>query len=442
MAIFTIGLALPLRADDPAPLSLETAIAEAQAHNPDIAKAEAASREASWRRLEAISGYLPSVGMVAGDILTTKYTMMGIHFGPQTLEMPAAAPAETIEFGANWVFFDGFRTWQIFQAASAGYQAAQSDLVWARFMMDRQVKGKWYRLLAAQMLAGVAHENVLTLENHLQVAKAGQTNGLSTQFDILRIEAQLEEARADETLTGDDVVLARRALAEILGREGDSVSLSGSLPVPDDSIIPSEGDCKTAGRPDLYSMERRVEAARQAGLAALTSAWCPTVSLFAMEDLYKFRDFDPMIVPNAEFKTAYTVGLRLKWDIISGGAGLAREREAAARTDQAKQEARARTLHAGNDALMWRRRYLYNTTLFRARTRSQQKSEESVRIAEAGVKAGVRTNSEELDAEMDLFRSKAGVFRAQADAADAMLNLELAIGKPLNAEGNIAPKGK
>jgi len=426
------GFALPLRAEEPAPLSLESAIAEAQAHNPDIARSEAASREASWRRLEAISGYLPSVGLVAGDVLTTKYTMMGIHFGPQTLEMPAAAPAQTIDIGASWTFFDGLKTWQIYRAAVAGYEAAKADLVWSRFILERQVKSRWYRLLASQMLEGVAKENVLTLESHLDVAKAGMQNGVSTQFDILRIEAQLEEARADETLTADDVAQARRALAEILGREGDSIALDGSLPIPDDAIIPPESECKIAGRADLYSLNQRVESAQQAGKAALTSVWCPSISLFANEDLYKFKAFNPMIVPDSEFKSAYTVGVRLRWDILSGGAGLAKERQAAAKAEQARQEAKARILHASNETVTWRRRYLYNTTLYRARTRSQEKSAESVRIAIAGVKAGVRTNSEELDAELDLFRAKAGVFRAQADAADAMLNLEMAIGRSLN----------
>jgi outer membrane protein TolC len=57
------------------------------------------------------------------------------------------------------------------------------------------------------------------------------------------------------------------------------------------------------------------------------------------------------------------------------------------------------------------------------------KAQESVRLATLGQKAGTRTTTEVLDAELDSFRSSAGVVSAQMDAAEALINLELALGK-------------
>ncbi|MGZ3697857.1 MAG: TolC family protein, partial [Bdellovibrionota bacterium] len=85
--------------------------------------------------------------------------------------------------------------------------------------------------------------------------------------------------------------------------------------------------------------------------------------------------------------------------------------------------------HLPVDLALWRRRLVYSTALFEARKTDVSKSEESVRLAKEGLHAGTRTTSEVLDAELDLFRSKAGVIRAQLDALEATVNLELALGR-------------
>ena len=53
---------------------------------------------------------------------------------------------------------------------------------------------------------------------------------------------------------------------------------------------------------------------------------------------------------------------------------------------------------------------------------SMQKAEE---------RAGTRTSSETLDAELDLFRARAGVVNAQVNASEAQIRLELALGRRL-----------
>ena len=51
-----------------------------------------------------------------------------------------------------------------------------------------------------------------------------------------------------------------------------------------------------------------------------------------------------------------------------------------------------------------------------------------VRLATIAVKAGTKTHAETLDAELELFRARAGLIRAQIDASEALANLELALG--------------
>jgi outer membrane protein TolC len=61
-----------------------------------------------------------------------------------------------------------------------------------------------------------------------------------------------------------------------------------------------------------------------------------------------------------------------------------------------------------------------------------------VRLARLSYDAGSRTNTDVLDAELDLFRTRAGVVQSQLSAAEALINLELAFGSSLS-QGAHAP---
>jgi OMF family outer membrane factor len=77
----------------------------------------------------------------------------------------------------------------------------------------------------------------------------------------------------------------------------------------------------------------------------------------------------------------------------------------------------------------YRRRFLYNVSLYKARSHAIESATESVRLAKISYQAGTRTSTEVLDAELDLFRARAGVVRAQVESAEALINLELALGR-------------
>ena len=61
----------------------------------------------------------------------------------------------------------------------------------------------------------------------------------------------------------------------------------------------------------------------------------------------------------------------------------------------------------------------------------ESEEENLVRLANAGFKAGVRTTTEVLDAELDLFRARAGIVTTQLNCAEAKTKLELATGENL-----------
>jgi len=120
----------------------------------------------------------------------------------------------------------------------------------------------------------------------------------------------------------------------------------------------------------------------------------------------------------------------LSWTLFDA-ANIARVREASAQQAQAERAAEVVIGTAPLDFETWRRRFLSNMSLYRARTHAIESASESVRLARISYEAGSRTSTEVLDAELDLFRARAGVVRAQVDSAEALINLELALGHRL-----------
>lgn len=412
------------------PLTIQNALKEARTHNPEVQKLKAVLDGAAAKRKEAFAGFLPRVGLNATHFLGAKYAVLGVVFAGNPIQFPSAYPQTNIELEASLLLFDGLGTWHRYQAADLNYDAAELDLSRVGFRLDAEIQKKFDRALASSELAEVAKHNIETLEDHLRLAQLTARAGYSTRFEVLRIEAQLEEARAEKVLDDDNVALARQEFFLAMGLEkDDGRPLKGSLREPDEKNIPSKLQMVTTDRQDYQAQIKRSEATEKESQASY-AVWFPKISLFASENYYKFGTFDPAIL-STDFLQAYSYGLRLTWELFDGGASTARITEAVARSRESELATREALLKSSQEFELWHRRFIYNAILYRARVRSVAKSEESVRLAKAGLRAGARTHTEVLDAELDLFRSRAGVVRAELDASEALANLELAVGKKL-----------
>jgi outer membrane protein len=134
---------------------------------------------------------------------------------------------------------------------------------------------------------------------------------------------------------------------------------------------------------------------------------------------------------SGNYKPAYSIALALSWNIFDGGVALAQSKQAVYQQIQADKKTEAARLQVPYDFNYWKKRFLSNTDHYEARKYDVERSEESVRLAKEEEKAGTRTSTETLDAELDLFRSKAGVVNAQVNALEAQIRLELALGRTI-----------
>ncbi len=406
-------------------LTLEQAVIEAESNSPNYQAMKAAAESAKWKRIEGLSNFLPSVSLSAERVLDNKY--LTFDFGSFS-NMPQVIPLTAASLNAYLPLFDGFSNIHRYRVGAQFESAAEYDLKWSKFQLGQQVKLLFFQALAAQKLAEVAKQNVKTLEDHLQKTQVQKRGGVSTQFDVLRIEVQLSDARAEEIQTGDNVEVAGRALSEILGSEAEPRGVVGDLPIPSVLWTQNLSVPKPESRFDVQAILARDLASYESSNAA-SVFWVPKLGLSYQYFYYNNRD--NTVFDGQGFRNAWQLGVVLTWNLFDGMYSISRAQEASADAVKSQKLAKQTLMHIPIEFDKWKRRFETASVNYKAKTLNVSRAQESVRLAQEGYRAGTRTNSEVLDAELDLFRSRAGVVSTQLSAEEALINLESAIGRKI-----------
>jgi outer membrane protein TolC len=407
------------------PVSLSDVIETGLHSSPALDKVRSQSKEASWRKVESYAGFLPSISASMTYMFSQNYMTFSLPGFPG--DVPQIVPTNNYQLNASLPIFDGFASTNRFLGARKLESAAKDQLDWATFEMQRNLTLAFYKVLAGQELVNVAQQNLKTIEDHHKDTKAFKKSGMSTNYDVLRVEVQVSEAQSELMNAQDNLEIAKKRLAELMGVEG-SVEPTGTLPELNEKVIDRLKDRPLENRKDLQALRLESEGTTNFDKAD-NRFWVPKVALFAQYNYYNNRSsgFDD----NEAYRDSYEFGLNATWNIFDGALSLAKGRESAEKRYQVEKTYRQAQLKANNDFDEWTRKYRYYCSIYRARLDDISKSTESVRLAREGRRAGVRTNLELLDAETDLFRSRAGKVNAQLGAINALINLELASGQKL-----------
>jgi outer membrane protein TolC len=186
-------------------------------------------------------------------------------------------------------------------------------------------------------------------------------------------------------------------------------------------------------RSDIQALDLRAQAADKTR-AAQNSWIIPSVALGGQYNYYELMNestVDGSVSGSGTYRSAYSVALMVTWNLFDGGVALAQSRQAAYQQVQAEKKTEEARIQVPYDFSYWKKRFLSNTDHYQARKFDVERSEESVRLAKEEERAGTRTSTETLDAELDLFRSRAGVVNAQVNALEAKIRLESALGRTI-----------
>jgi outer membrane protein TolC len=410
------------------PLTQDAAVQEALASSPAIAKAQSARDEQDWKKTEVLGYLLPTLTATGSRYFVKQLEYNDLSFGGAPAHVPLIIPATRASLLVNWNLYNGFEDYGHLRAAIQSKEAAHNEFDWAKFQIEQEIRQKFNDAIAAQKLQRVAEQNVATLTDHLDQVRKTRKGGLATQYDVLRVEVQFNEAQSELLRAKDDAILARDKLVQAMGLDPtkDTREIAGELEIP---VAEGVGKLRAENgdRKDLKAIGLRAAAAGHLSSAA-GSFWIPKVSLGAQYTLY--NNLTDGLSDWGQYRAAWNAGVFLSWSLFDL-TQIAKSKEAGAQAVQAEKTLAMARIQAPTDLEFWKRRFLYSAALYQAKASDVKKSEESVRLARAAMKAGVRTNSEVLDAELDLFRARAGVVNALKNSAEARIHLELAIGRKL-----------
>lgn len=410
-----------------AELNLDMAVKEALQTSPEIQKYRSEVDAAYSKKLESYTGFLPSLSGDINYLFAKKFAVIPVTIDGNPATFPQIISTSQFLATAELPVFDGFSNIQVYKSSSSLYESAQNELAWAEFKKEMETTLLFYKSLAAKSLLAVAEQNVSTLNDHYKDVQALYKAGVSTKFDVLRVEVQANEAQAELLLSQDEFEFSKIRLAKTMGKDSDDRSLTGELPVITEAALGryKEGE---KSREDLTAL-----ALDQSSFAHLQNAtgryWIPRISLIGQIQAYNnvnddFADWDA-------YRNAYNAGVNLHWNIFDSMTSISRNKTAKAQQIKAESDLRSASLQASEDMEIWKRKFLYFCKLVDVKNNQTVKAQEAYRLARESVRAGTKTNSDLLDAELDLFKSRADALNAQVGVVEALINLELASGQRL-----------
>ncbi len=409
-------------------VDLQRLISEASSGSLTIEKSKSSLREARWKKIETYQGFLPRLDGGVNYLTDKRYMLVDVNLGGNPTSIAQVVPTTMYSLTASLPLFDGFASTNRFLSGQNIEKSAQYELDWAEFSTQRQVTLQFYKAVAADALKDVAEQNLKTLNDHLKDAQALKKAGIATNYDVLRVEVQVSEAKSEVLNSSDNYEMARHKLGEALGKDYEDRTLSGKLPVVPIRVLSQLKSLQIEKRNDLQGLKEKLSSMQNLDIAS-SRYWSPKISAFGQYQYY--NNINERFSDSEKFREAYQLGVSLTWNFFDGMGSIAKSQQASAQAQQLNTSLKIATIKAKQDYEFWKRKLNYYITVYDARVIDIDKSTESIRLAKEGRRAGTRTSTELLDAELDLFRSRAGLVNAQIGMVESLINLELSTGQSI-----------
>lgn len=408
----------PVAAAGPQPLTLAAAVSIALQHNP--ARAAAEGQEAgAWAALDRAQaeGY-PQVRAEGRFLHLSDVPTMTL--GPAAPVALGEADTWLGSVSAQQLVWAGGRVSALTRAADRNAAAATAAKTRATQQVVAGAERAFRLLLAAQDEIDAAAKNLLAAEDHLRVARDRLEARVAAQFDVLRAEVGVEEARQEAIRAAGALRVAGAVLLQALGlQEGEYRAVApGPSGRPRPALADALEDARRR-RPELTFFARRLEAA-DAGVAAARAERFPTLSVGA--------DYQTVTPESNTLYTRWSAGAFASLPILDGGRIAARVGEAEAAAVQARAALEGARRQVDVEVRQAHARAETADAQVTTAAKRLEQAEELLRLAEVRYQGGVGTATEVADAQASLARARFGLTRAQAEQGIAESDLGLAIG--------------
>ena len=340
-----------------------------------------------------------------------------------------------LEFGAHHNFqaevtlnqpiFAWGRYYKNYQSAKFNLEAAHKELDAAYNQLVLDVSETFYRVLLSFEFVKVSEQTVELVEKQLKIAQNLFEAGASTNFDILRAEVLLANAKSNLIRAKNGERVAMAVYKNVLNIDlGDSIEVQGSLkqPILEFDLEPLIQQAMEK-RPELHQLQFTEGAAKKQVDVAKTRNR-PALSFFTN---YQFDHNERLV----EMNRIWNLGFALNVPIFDGLATRAAVKQAESglkQTQLGKQQV--------TDAIELEVRSAYLNlleakTLIDVQRETVEQAQESVRIANLRYENGMITSVELTDAQLALSQAEVNRLQSLHDYAVGLARLEKAIGQKI-----------
>jgi len=404
-------------------LSLEDALKLALSNNKTLRAARQEKDMATGTIVAAYSNVLPSVDATADYTRLDMVTSFDVG-------------GQSVSFGDVDNYSINLKVSQpLFRGGAIGAALNAAQLFAA--LTDQRVRGavqemifgvarRYFDVLLARHLYQVELDAVKSAEGQLEDVERKRSEGVASDFDVLRARVDLSNFRAQMIQRKNAAGLAMTALLRAMGVSQESdVTLSDRLEhVPVRQTLEDAVRTAYLNRPDLYQAEFNVRLQKEALNIARSTYW-PSVDAFFEN---RWSKPDPHESTVIEWGYAWTAGVTAIWHLFDGLAREGRVMQEEAKLRQAEinlVDVQERALEEIRNALL----NLQDAEEFvQSQKLSLDQASEGLRLAEVGYREGVNTAVDLLDARTALTRAQGFYYDSIYRHIIARLQLAKAMG--------------
>jgi outer membrane protein TolC len=424
LGIVAVVLSWSLAAVCAEPWTLERALQQALASNPDarlaqqrIVAAQAGLEQANaafWPRVQFQSSYTGSDNPMQafGSILNQRAYSSSLNFN----DVPSVDDLNARGL-VTFPLYAGGKNTATRKAAKANTDAARQDNEALRNALGFEVSRAFYTVLKTRQFIQAAEAGVKSFEGSLAVAQKRLDGGTLLKTGVLDIEVRLSQAREELVRARNANALAVRVLRNLLGIESGAFEVADSAPPIN---APDSGDF--SDRAELAAARHREQAAQQQARAT-KGGYLPRVNAFGSVDYDYGWNYE-------HGGGSYTAGALLQWDLWDGKMTRAKVAEANANVELAREEQRKLRLALDLEAEQARLDLKAANERLSVTGQAVAQAAESASLTRARFEQELTLPTQLIDAETALVAARVRRAEAEADRQIAIAALRKALALP------------
>ncbi len=300
------------RGEEATRLAIEEAVDEAMAHNYEVLRARERLSNLEGRIVEVRSEVLPQLGLESSYVRDYNETILDSLSGFIT---PEVSNNYGVRATATQLLFSWGKARTAVEIARVSREQGTEDLHSVERSVKLRVHDAFYQVLLAQRLVQVAEERLAQRERQLDVARKRFEAGVVNEFEVIRSEVDVANAKTPVIQAHNAVRQAKDQLNILLARPtGSPIEAVGELEyVPlADASLDRVVERAIAQRPELASLRL----ARDIAEKSLTIARAEDKPEINLEADYGFatEDFENLN-PNRE---VWSAGVFFRMPIFDG----------------------------------------------------------------------------------------------------------------------------